>query len=168
VSRSILRAPRGENPRGNSPRRNEPKGARFVALIPLPCACRLHDREFMIVNWNGRRLFDDQDGQASLRQRLTGEWRKCGSSIPILLDASDSGSLNSPLKITSASAAIRWSERLAHCGRKLSSKLAEGALYASHHGLPVPSRCLPEESHCRIPGTVFAIEHPTPVRRERQ
>ena len=123
---------------------------------------------FMIVSWNGRRLFDDQDGQPSLRQRLTGGWRKCGSSIPILLDASDSGSGNSPLKITSASAAIRWPERLAYSGRELSSKLAEGALYASHRGLPVASGCLPEESHRRIPGAIVAIEHPTPVRRERQ
>lgn len=36
--------------------------------------------------------------------------------------------------------------------------------YALDHRLPLTSLLLAEQSHCRIPWTIVALEHPTPVR----
>ena len=45
----------------------------------------------------------------------------------------------------------------------LLNKLCQCILNILNHGIPIALLLLPEQPHCRIPGTVCAVIHPSPV-----
>src|SRR5260370_40100765 len=86
-----------------------------------------------------------------------------------MVHETNKSSLASSVRTSTRPCALdRESDRKRSGPRVTCQSLRQLFSHAVKDSVPVPRRCLTKEAHAGIPGTVLALEQPTPVRHERE